>query len=867
MSMAREASMEFAFFEFLRSFYLENKGAIRNRYREITKKYLDYNDKEKNPDAFLRQPQFEALEMYVFIKEFMNNQQMHEIFDDWSKRNGVFSDRRFYDQSGQQTLYDVYSPKQYHDYFLQIKKYAESYPNYIYALTMGLGKTILMATCIFYEFLLASKWPKDDKYCHNALVFTPDKTVLQSLKEIVTFDKSKVIPPEYVGVLEANIHVHFLESSGTTLNTLDGSKYNIIISNTQKIILKKQHKEKSAVDKLFNDQIQGQTVLDDVLGLLQEISNDDDLMSNQRFEKLTRLTQLGIYVDEAHHMFGNDLEKALHENGKGTSLRATINELAKELSAHGSRVVACYNYTGTPYVNNKILPEVVYAYGLQAAIRNDYLKDASVVGYSNVKSKEFLREVITDFWEKYGEKSYEELPPKMAIFGAEIAEVQNEIQPVVEEVLSDLGIPLDKILVNVGDDKLTKAEDIRDFNNLDVVGTVGSKKQFILLVNKGREGWNCRSLFSVALFRSPKSKVFVLQATMRCLRKITDTQQTATVYLSKDNMDILDDELKKNFRTSIEELKNKTESKRKQVSVRVKEPLQTIKMKRLHYEYFMETKQYSDAISFGIDELDTEHYDAVKYVKDGMTTGAVVNQSEVNNIVEKYKYSEVTLVAEIAKYFPNVKCTEISKMLRESKDGMEQILTAVNEHNEIIYDILVPVIFKTLYSVDKTIVKENVEVRLLKKPKTGGTYQFSGNEDLIVTQDSNDSIVSKNKDKSFHADTYVFDSMPEKKLFLKLLASRRVEQTYFTGMFTADQTDFYVPYIDPESNQLRKYYPDFLLKMDDGTYRVIEVKGDHMIDDPVVKAKEAAAEEIAVESSMKYEIIKSSDIMNGKVDI
>ena len=68
--MAKEVGMEFAFFEFLRSFYMENKGIIRNRYREITKKYLDYNDKEKNPDAFLRKPQFEALEMYVFVKEF-----------------------------------------------------------------------------------------------------------------------------------------------------------------------------------------------------------------------------------------------------------------------------------------------------------------------------------------------------------------------------------------------------------------------------------------------------------------------------------------------------------------------------------------------------------------------------------------------------------------------------------------------------------------------------------------------------------------------------------------------------------------------------------------------------------------------------
>ena len=91
--------------------------------------------------------------------------------------------------------------------------------------------------------------------------------------------------------------------------------------------------------------------------------------------------------------------------------------------------------------------------------------------------------------------------------------------------------------------------------------------------------------------------------------------------------------------------------------------------------------------------------------------------------------------------------------------------------------------------------------------------------------------------------------------------------TYFTGMFTSEQTDFYVPYVDPESNRLRKYYPDFLVKMDDDSYLILEVKGDHMMDDPVVKAKEAADEEIAVESSMKYELIKGSDIMDGKAKV
>lgn len=305
--MAKEVSIEFSFFEFLRSFYVDNKGIIRNRYREITRKYLDYNDKKKNPDAFLRTPQFEALEMYVFVKEFMNNQQMYQMFDDWSKRNGVFADRRFYDEAGQMTLYDVYSPKQYHDYFLQIRKYAEDYPNYIFALTMGLGKTILMATCIFYEFLLASKWPRDDKYCHNALVFAPDKTVLQSLKEIVTFDKSKVVPPEYIGVLDANIKVYFLEDSGTTLNTLDGSKYNIIISNTQKIILKAQHKEKSSVDKLFSDHIPGQSVLDAILCVLSKIYYLPIAINQSKIDEIQKNIQSKDYIYKVLSILENQL--------------------------------------------------------------------------------------------------------------------------------------------------------------------------------------------------------------------------------------------------------------------------------------------------------------------------------------------------------------------------------------------------------------------------------------------------------------------------------------------------------------------------------------------------------------------------------
>ena len=460
----------FAFFDFLQEFYLNNKGRIRNRYKDLTKKFLDYNDSEKNPHAYLRRPQFEALEMYVFLKEFCGNPQIYDLFDKWYKREGDFADETVYTVSkagsGQMSLYDV-AAVDYKGVFNAMRKNATVYPNYIYALTMGLGKTVLMATCVFYEFLLANKYPNDKRFCHNVLVFAPDKTVLQSLHEIVTMKKELVVPQEYCRVLDQNIKFHFLDDAGITLNTLDNSDFNIIISNTQKIIKKRVHKEKTPIEKLLemsNAPQQETDIISAALGAVYTEENTRDegeLLTNQRFEKLTRLRQLGVFVDEAHHLFGNDLQKSM------TSLRLTINELDKELRQSGTQIIGCFNYTGTPYLENSVLPEVVYSFGLKEAIVSGYLKDVEIKGYDNVKSQEFLREVIKEFWATYNGKTYEGLLPKLAIFGATIDEVVNEIRPAVESTLAELGIPLDKILVNTGDEKVTKDEDIRAFNDLD----------------------------------------------------------------------------------------------------------------------------------------------------------------------------------------------------------------------------------------------------------------------------------------------------------------------------------------------------------------------------------------------------------------
>lgn len=856
--MASTYDSDFSFHEQLWFFYSENRGKIRSRYNDLTRKFLSYNDKDENKNAFLRKPQFEALEMYVFIKEFMNNAQVYELFDDWRNKRNRFSEASYY-SNGQLRLGDALTEKQTDVLFKQMKKYRESYPNYIYALTMGLGKTILMGTCIFYEFLLAKKYPKDKRFCHNALVFAPDKTVLQSLREIMIFDKTKVVPPEYARVLDSNIKFHFLDESGTVLHTIDDSDFNIIISNTQKIIIKKKRKEATPGEVLFGS---NSSLLSAVYGgddSEDDAWDDSTLMDNQRFKKLCRLPQLGVYVDEAHHLFGADLEKQIRSSGANkTSLRDTINLLAANTS-----IVACYNYTGTPYVKNQLLPEVVYAYGLRESIWNGYLKDADPIGFENVKCDEFLNATVTKFWQKYGGRIYDNLNPKLAIYAANVEESVNEVVPALEEILTRLEIPTTSILLNVGDSKYTKDEDIRNFNNLDVPGSEGNEKQFVVLVEKGKEGWNCRSLFGVALYRSPKSKIFVLQATMRCLRAITDERLTATVFLSKENYDTLDDELHKNFNMEISDIKNTSTDDRHKYQVRVLPPPRSIRLKRVWHEYTVSSKEYSTPVDFGLVGADLSKYSSVMYERDSIANDTSTKQSNADEYQVKMQYSAFSLAGEVARYL-NISSILAAKILREAQDGMDVILADVNRYNAVLDDIIIPTIFHALFDVTAIQKTEDRDVVLLREPKDAAYYEFSAKDDLVITNKypgfTPDEVL-----KSFHADTYCFDSLPEKECFFQYIKSDKVQEVYFTGMFTSNQGDLSVYYYDPESGRIRQYYPDFLAKMKDGTYQLIEVKGDNKIDDVVVQAKKEAALEMAAASGIKYEMYAGSTIMKTHI--
>lgn len=403
-------------------------------------------------------------------------------------------------------------------------------------------------------------------------------------------------------------------------------------------------------------------------------------MDNQRFKKLCRLPQLGVYVDEAHHLFGADLEKQIRSSGTNkTSLRDTINLLAANTS-----IVACYNYTGTPYVKNQLLPEVVYAYGLRESIWKGFLKDADPIGFENVKSGEFLAAAVMEFWKRYGGKTYEGLKPKLAIYAAGVEEAVNDVVPELEKVLEKLDIPISSILINVGDTKYTKDEDIRNFNNLDVPGSEGNEKQFIILVEKGKEGWNCRSLFGVALYRSPKSKIFVLQATMRCLRSITDERLTASVFLSKENYETLDNELHKNFNMEIKDIKRASKDERHKYQVRVLPPPKTITLKRVWHEYTIHNKEYKEPVDFGLAGADLSKYASIMYERDSIAHDRTVKGINIDHLQDNMKYSEFSLAGEMARYL-NISCILAAKILREAKAAAAEEMAVVSGIKYVMY--------------------------------------------------------------------------------------------------------------------------------------------------------------------------------------
>lgn len=738
--------------------------------------------------GYLHLPQIEAFETYVYLKEAMGNKPSVDIYKSLFDNDkdlllglGVSKNEAF-DLIGDQARINE----------LLAERFGESdYANQVYALTMGAGKTVLMAVMMIYDFVLAFYHPDDKRFAKNVLVFAPDTTIIESLKEIKTFDYSKVLPREYQNVL-LNVKYHYLEDTATPLTPI--GNFNIIVSNSQKIILKTRHTNGNN-HSLFAD-----------TRLLEKQE-----IENKRLYAIRQLSDLSIFVDEAHHAYGTTLEGTLKKT------KQTIDYL------HGNKpLVSVINLTGTPYVKNQMIADVMYHYGLKQGIEQGILKQVRFFDYSNVRTEAFIEDVVAKFWQEYGEQRLEDRLPKIAFYAASIDDVRSDLRPTLERVMVKLSIDLNKVLEYHTEAESSKAA----FTALD---TPDSPHQFVLLVGKGTEGWNCRSLVSCALYRKPKSSIFVLQSSTRCLRSIGDNSTPASIFLSNENYRVLDRELKNNFATTIDELSAQDQDSVEHTVKIVKRKKLTVK--KVLREILAADSGELDSLSIAWDSYTPKPYQSFVsqggiYINEAQKAlyKAVEHQTELKTLPRQHL--TIYDVVSILNYRTHLPCLTIADILHRSKLAITELVKRVNDD-----PALLPFIVETLLA-NAYVYKEHTET-VDDEIELSKSYPFK----ISVDQGRNTLVVYKEKLEEaegdsrlgFHINPYAFDSSDEKNLFRYLRDTLRsdeaVSDIYFTGGATdPSHNDFYFEYYSPEHKRIARYFPDFLIETSQGRYLVIEVK-------------------------------------------
>jgi len=761
--------------------------------------------------GYLHSPQVEALETYIYLKEVLGNKPtldiVRAIFDDEREliKTLGLSDKEVADLAWDKDK-DKKITQLVHNKYNGI-----DYANQVYALTMGSGKTILMGTMMLYDFVLSYYHPEDKRFGKNALIFAPDTTIIESLKEIKTFDYSKVLPREYQNVA-LNIKFHYLENTDSPVNPI--GNYNVVVSNSQKIILKTRHKNDMQI-QLFRDE-----------RLLKKRA-----IENSRLHAIRGMKDLLVFVDEAHHSFGTTLEGTLKKT------KETINYIHTEGK---TPLVGVINLTGTPYIKNQMISDVVYHFGLKQGIERGILKQVKFFEYGNVKTEGFVEDVIEKFWEKYGEKRLEDRLPKIAFYASNIEDLQQELRPKLEAVLSRNGIPQDKIL----EYHTEKEENKEDFL---VIDTPQSEKQFILLVGKGTEGWNCRSLVSCALFRRPRSSIFVLQSSTRCLRSIADNSTVASIFLSDENYKILDKELKNNFATSIEELRSE-KAKVVEHTLTV-EKRKKIKVKKVSKDLISVANQDPSKLKIDLNDAKSDKF--LSYISESGITlnpdqiaefkkSAIKKQLSVQNSLTFYE------IVSLINRHTLLPCLDVEKILLNNFKDKDGITKAINDNLGLLPYIIQNVL-NNAYKYEEKITVQEEELELTKQ------YPFK----ISIQENRNDLVVYKSDLTAgrlgFHINPYNFDSTDEKNLFVAvkelLEPDEAIADIYFTGgVVDAVHNDFYFEYYNPEEKRISKYFPDLVVETTKERYLVIEIK--------------AASEKTGYEQNKEQYTGKREDLFN-----
>jgi hypothetical protein len=407
-----------------------------------------------------------------------------------------------------------------------------------------------MAAFIYLDLYFANNEPDNKNFAHNFLVLIPSglkSSIIPSLRTIEHFDPSWVLPEPAASKLKQSLKLEVLDEAKSAKRSNKAQNPNsqkvqacfpnpfgrIFIVNAEKVILNRMeiNVNHQAFERTDDEQARFDNELRHLIGTIPNLS---------------------ILIDEVHHAATDEIK-----------LRQVVNNWYD-----GGTITTVLGFSGTPYCQkaDKIeilntapiklaqITNTVYYYPLLTAVKS-FLKTPIIKSENNLDRFQIIKQGITEFDTLYKNKLYNNgTIAKLAIYCSNIAALREEILPFL---IGDLNINPDEILEYHGGNKqysLPKENEL-EFRSLNLPL---SKKRYILLVQVGKEGWDCPSLTGVILSQKGDSpQNMVLQTACRCLRQVDkNSQETALIWLNNDNAITLNNQLKQEQNTSIEELNN-----------------------------------------------------------------------------------------------------------------------------------------------------------------------------------------------------------------------------------------------------------------------------------------------------------------------
>lgn len=445
--------------------------------------------------------------------------------------------------------------------------YKVTYSDYLFSLPMGAGKTYLMAAFIYIDLYFAQIEPFNPIWAHNFLILAPSglkSSIVPSLRSIQNFDASWLFPHATAANLKRLIKFEVLDEQksakkSNVIKNPNAFKVNqhfvggtmmglVAVTNAEKVILDRWDEKDKDPSFLSDDELRQLAV------------------ANELRMMIGKMPYLSIFIDEVHHASDGEIK-----------LRQVVTEWATESKSFCNVL----GFSGTPYlekaekvtlggsfdIKNTNITNVVYYYPLIEGIDN-FLKRPEVK-FTDNDMLTIVNQGVREFFDKYKDTTYANgTQAKLAIYCGQIPTLEEEIYPLVSEIVSGYGMnPAEVVLKRHKGNSSSKAG-VKKYAEPEgseaafaTLDSPTSKIRIVLLVQIGKEGWDCKSLTGVVLpHEGACPKNMVLQTSCRCLRQVTrGEREKALIWMNKWNADKLNKELKQQQNITLQEFGNKPE--------------------------------------------------------------------------------------------------------------------------------------------------------------------------------------------------------------------------------------------------------------------------------------------------------------------